>query len=200
MISSTIWTGRTIFQFIVLRVSYQFHLIILIRDCIRAGEYDAYTLFTLDVEGNKSKREFYVHTTEYNITTIKITFERLWAQRNTGMRLSWYYLPQQNISANPMFVEDNKLFILLANVVHQQGVTAEIEQHIREITIDPNITVQMKWQELRGERLLELYANYSKKPIYKDDISYETLDITAEIYSRLLSPPISCRHPVVGCC
>ena len=115
-----------------------------------------------------------------------------------GLRLSWYYLPQQNISANPMFVEDNKLFIVLANVIHQQGVTAEMKQHIREHIRERILDVYANYS--RGERILDVYANYSKKPIYKDDISYETLDITAEIYSRLLSPPISCRHPVVGCC
>ena len=83
-----------------------------------------------------------------------------------------------------MFVEDNKLFIVLANVIHQQGVTAEMKQHIREHIRERILDVYANYS--RGERILDVYANYSKKPIYKDDISYETLDITAEIYSRIV--------------
>ena len=33
---------------------------------------------------------------------------------------------------------------------------------------------------------MELYGNNSLKPIYKDDISNETLEIAAEIYSRIV--------------
>ena len=43
--------------------------------------------------------------------------------------------------------------------------------------------------------MLELYANNSKKPIYKDDISNETLKRTAEIYSRIVS---NLEQSVVG--
>ena len=39
-------------------------------------------------------------------------------------------------------------------------------------------------QEKRGKTILQLYGNNPMKPIYKDDISNETLKITAEIYSR----------------
>ena len=44
----------------------------------------------------------------------------------------------------------------------------------------------MRREDKRRERILELYGNNSMKPIYKDDISNETLEITAEIYSRVV--------------
>ena len=44
----------------------------------------------------------------------------------------------------------------------------------------------MRWEEGREERIIELYGNITMKPIYKDDITNETLEITAEIYSRIV--------------
>ena len=44
----------------------------------------------------------------------------------------------------------------------------------------------MRWEEGREERIIELYGNITMNPIYKDDITNETLEITAEIYSRIV--------------
>ena len=44
----------------------------------------------------------------------------------------------------------------------------------------------MRWEEGREERIIELYGNITMNPIYKDDITNETLESTAEIYSRIV--------------
>ena len=85
-----------------------------------------------DETGNKTKREFIIDNAE-NITKMSISFNRRVTKRNTGLRVSWYYSPPQTIRAEERFVEDNKLFILLANLVHQHGVTADMEQNIRDV-------------------------------------------------------------------
>ena len=130
---TTIWDGGTIFQYSVLRVRYSFYFIILTRADISTDGFWA-DQFSLDSRENKTRREFLIETSEYNVTTIKISFQGSQATRNTGLRVSWSYSPPQITRAEPRFVADNKLFILLANVLHQQrGVTAHMEREIRDI-------------------------------------------------------------------
>ena len=64
---------------------------------------------------------------------MSISFDRRVTKRKTGLRVSWYYSPPQTIRAEGRFVEDNKLYIFLANLVHQHGVTAQMKRQIKDI-------------------------------------------------------------------
>ena len=130
---TTILDGGTKYQLVILGVRILFPFIIETRAFIPTGGFRSEPSTPLDERENKSKREFLIYTAEYNITTMNISFQRRQATRNTGLRVSWYYSSPQIITADPKFVEDNKLFILIANVVHKEGVTAELKRHIREI-------------------------------------------------------------------
>ena len=52
----------------------------------------------------------------------------------TGMKVSWSYTSAEKILAESRYLEDNKHFLLVANIIHQEGVTANLEDLIRNIT------------------------------------------------------------------
>ena len=114
------------------------------------------------------------------------------------MRLSWHYSPPPpgDIQPDQRFLEANKHFILLANVIHQQdcGLTGDLQELLDDIREEKmrdmsrgctEAKEKMKFQDLISKR----YENITTEPIHKDDITEETLEIAAEIYFTVVTCP-----------
>ena len=105
------------------------------------------------------------------------------AKRNTGMKVSWRYepAPATEVRAEERYVEDNKLFILLANIVHQyNGTTEELEDLVKTISKEKQKEKQTLKSEvcrnLEDEKITSnTFKNISTKPIYNPEITNESL-------------------------
>ena len=76
-------------------------------------------------------------------------------------------------------MEDNKLFILLANILHEgQGVSEDLKHVVDDIrthcATDPDI------QKIE-QKIMEKFENISAEPIYADEITEESLEIANSI-------------------
>ena len=99
------------------------------------------------------------------------------------MKVSWRneQAPGTEVRAEERYVEDNKLFILLANIIHQyNGTTEELEDLVTTITKEKQKEKQtLKSQVCRnGENenmISNKYKNISTKPIYNGVITNKSL-------------------------
>ena len=101
--------------------------------------------------------------------------------RNSGFRISWHYKPppSPDIEPEPRFVEDNKLFIHLANIVHEgQGVSEDLKHVVDDIF--NHCTTEQISQKIEL-KMMEKFGNISTEPIYADDITEESLEIANSI-------------------
>ena len=121
------------------------------------------------------------------------------ARRNTGVSLSWQFSPPpppgDQSQPDPRFLEDNKHFIVLANIVHQHGgLTGELQElldGLREEKMQNMYRTCGEEEEKRKfqDLLNKKYGNISAETIDKDDITEDTLDIAADLYFTVITCP-----------
>ena len=98
--------------------------------------------------------------------------------RNGWFRISWHISPPQDIKPDYRFVSDNKLFISLANIIHENnGVSEELRDFVNQ-KIMKCIDV---WKDIEVVRnieqdILKKFNNVSTEPIYADEITEESLE------------------------
>ena len=101
--------------------------------------------------------------------------------RNSGFRVSWHYTPppSADIKPEPRFLEDNKLFIHLANIVHKsQGVSEDLK-HVVDDIFTHCFTEQIS--QTIEKKIMEKFGNISTQPIYAEEIKEESLEIATSI-------------------
>ena len=104
-------------------------------------------------------------------------------KRNTGMRVSWHYepAPEPEVKPDDIFVGDNKLFIHLANIIHQHnGPTEDMEDLVKAFSKEKQKEEQTQNSEMcrnvENEKIIsKKYENISTKPIHNGDLSNKTL-------------------------
>ena len=97
--------------------------------------------------------------------------------RNSGFRISWHFTPPPtpDIKLDPRFVEDNKLFIRLANIIHEnQGVSEELK-HVVDDIFTHCTTEQFHNFE---QDIMKKFANVLTEPIYAEQITEESLRLS----------------------
>ena len=116
-------------------------------------------------------------------------------RRQTGFEISWHYSPGQQMEPPQSFHFDNQIFVLLANVVHQDsGVSEELQEVLDDDKKDKVVDIDCrpgKHSSSVSERLWGMYENISTDPIYVEEISRETLETTAQIYLGMTFCPSS---------
>ena len=118
-------------------------------------------------------------------------------KRNTGMKVKWHYEPKNELRPDDKFVEDNKLFILLANILHQSnGQTEDIEDLVQAIRKEKQKEKQTRNSEFcrnfeNENMILTKYENISMKPIHSGEISEESLEAAASLYHSIVFCPDS---------
>ena len=115
------------------------------------------------------------------------------------MRLSWQYSPPpppgDQSQPDQRYLEDNKHFIGLANLIHQHGGLTEDIQALLEAFKEAKMqkmywTCRVAEEERKFQDLInEKYENFSTEPIHKDDITEETLEIAADVYFTVITCP-----------
>ena len=118
-------------------------------------------------------------------------------KRNTGMRVSWHYepAPEPEVKPDDIFVGDNKIFIHLANIIHQHnGPTEDMEDLVKAFSKEKQKEEQTQNSEMcrnvENEKVIsKKYENISSKPIHSGEISEESLEIAARLYHRIVFCP-----------
>lgn len=105
------------------------------------------------------------------------------------MKVSWAYTKPETLQPESSYIEANKHFILLANIIHQIG--REVEESLRELVNEMimNAGGRYGWMcrvgevtEENSELLLSKYGNISDEPIFKNEITEEILETSAILY------------------
>ena len=103
------------------------------------------------------------------------------------MKVSWLYTTPRGIRLEQdyKYLENNKHFIRLANVIHVTGDSPDLE------TLRTYLRTEKKEEEYCSvepinsnfqEMITEMFGNVSTDPIYIDDITEETLELAGKIY------------------
>ena len=102
--------------------------------------------------------------------------------RNSGFRISWHYKPPPSADIEPdsRFVEDNKLFIRLANIVQEAKGVSEDLKHVVDYIFTHCTTTEQIIQRTE-QKIMEKFGNISTEPIYVDEITDESLEIANSI-------------------
>ena len=94
----------------------------------------------------------------------------------------------QEVRPDYRFLQDNKYFITVANIIHRHGLTQNMTDLVRDISSqrkkDMPCTAGDVSQDV-GDMLTAKYGDISDEAIYKDDITHESLEIAASIYFDL---------------
>ena len=77
-------------------------------------------------------------------------------------------------------MEDNKLFILLANILHEGQGVSEALKHVVDDIFTHCTTEQVSKREIE-QNIKEKFGNISTQPIYADEIKEESLEIATSI-------------------
>ena len=114
-------------------------------------------------------------------------------KRNTGMKLSWFYTEPEGLQPEYNYLESNKHFLLMANVIHQ---VAGAEEDLRKLVNDMIIEKKGKCStgqvsEENSKLLSAKYGNITTEAIYKNEITEETLESTARLYFGVIFCPDS---------
>ena len=109
---------------------------------------------------------------------------------NTWFRISWHISPAQDIRPDYRFVSDNKPFIGLANIIHEnKGVSEELKELVNQNIMNCG-NGQGAWSELGEkieENIIEKFNNISTEPIYADEIIEESLESANAIILGMFS-------------
>ena len=99
--------------------------------------------------------------------------------RNTWFRISWHISPLQDIRPDYRFVSDNKAFIGLANIIHEnKGVSEELKGLVNQnIMKCKNGDLEEKIKQ----NIFKKFNNISTEPIYADEITEESLEMANAI-------------------
>ena len=154
-----------------------------------------------------------------NIESFHVSYDRhmdngyygLWTnKRNTGMRVTWYYYSHnawgsdrtlqlftaENVGADARYVEENRYFVQLANIIHEHGVTKEMEKTILNYKMTEAENYEFRKYMIMNNQLDQSSINcslrevnwmlgsfdISNSSIYSNEITEETLQVAASIY------------------
>ena len=92
----------------------------------------------------------------------------------TWFRISWHISPPQDIRPDYRFVSDNKPFIGLANIIHEnKGVSEELKELVNQnIMRCDNGDLREKIEK----KIIKKFNNIATEPIYADEITEESLE------------------------
>ena len=164
------------------------------------GEYVRVNFEELDSNVKRATLEYPLDFTailvQFNRDMSAADLEKWQNKRNTGMRVSWHY--SGNVTSQPPPTDKNKGFTQLANVLHEQndpgGIWVDIKELRKEYLQGNSIECEVEdWRIARTYYLLlglsNLYGNVTTEPVYKDDITEETLETAAKMYVFMLHCP-----------
>ena len=102
------------------------------------------------------------------------------------MKVSWFYKSEQEMVPDFTYLEDNKYFIWLANILHQHsGVTRDMKDLLDDINKSRKEEKECSngsVSEETVEPLALVFGNISSEAIYSQDITDSTLEIAASLY------------------
>ena len=105
------------------------------------------------------------------------------------MRVAWQSSPAEKLQPYYRYVEANRDFIHLANLMHVHGLSREVESvvenRMRQTQEEDNCTMADVAQSLRNYTVVSPESPESPEPIYKEEITEETLEAAAQVYFGL---------------
>ena len=165
---------------------------------------------TVNLDKTQPRKEFRYNTGLFESVDIyyqrnfETEYSRWTDRRNTGMRVYWFYYSSrdlqlftaESVGADTRFIEDNKYFIQLANIIHEDGVTHQMEEMIINHKMSESLAYEGHKHlimynvenpnsidcSLKEVNWIFRYFNQSFSPIYIDEITEDTLQKTAAIY------------------
>ena len=101
-----------------------------------------------------------------------------------------------NVGADARYVEENRYFVQLANIIHEHGVTKEMEEEILNYKMTEAEKYEFRKYMIMNNHLDQSYINcslrevnlmfgsfnISNSSIYINEITEETLQVAASIY------------------
>ena len=120
---------------------------------------------------------------------MKDAFYRWTNRRNTGMRLTWAFTAAEEIQPDYEYVDYNSYFIQLANLIHERGLTEEMEDIVEYIRTEKQQEYMYGPCSFDGDLVWSysyltsnLMENVSMEAIYWKEISENSLERAADIY------------------
>ena len=108
------------------------------------------------------------------------------------MRVAWQSSPAEKLQPYYRYVETNRDFIHLANLMHVHGLSWEVESvvenRMRQTQEEDNCTMADVAQSLRNYTVVSPESPESPElaePVYKEEITEETLEAAAHVYFGL---------------
>ena len=142
----------------------------------------------LNATEKKYKKEYSLKGDVFYIVSFvrRIRRDESTYQRHTGMRVSWYY----NVTVQPdqKYLSDNQEFITLANAIHENrtGIRKELMRERHEALNYGNdedaFCCESEGCSSKTDLKLPSLDNVSAKPVYKNNITGETLATAAKLY------------------
>ena len=87
------------------------------------------------------------------------------------------------------FAKDNKYFVLLSNIIHQNGgIPEELQDFVDEISKEKKQDDKCTTGEI-SEKISEKFNTFSMDAIHKDVITQDTLDIASKTFFALVFCP-----------
>ena len=106
------------------------------------------------------------------------------------MKVSWFYTSVGDVQPDDRYAKDNKYFTLLANVIHEQGVTQELEKLTEDIMKEKSLEYY-QCSEKYKYKISDKFETTSRVAIYKKEITEESLEKAGKIYFGILSKRIT---------
>ena len=130
---------------------------------------------------------------EYNREIREEDMKKWEKKRNTGMRVRWYY--SKDVTSQPPLESKNRVLTQLANVLHEQAEPGEVWREVKDFRAEfLQDGIQCEEWKIAHSYYLQLglanfYGNVTSEPVYKDEISEETLETAAKMFVFMLHCP-----------
>ena len=142
----------------------------------------------LNATEKKYKKEYSLKGDVFYIVSFvrRIRRDESTYQRHTGMRVSWYY--NDTVQPDQKYLSDNQEFITLANAIHENrtGIRKELMRERHEALNHGNdvdaFCCEYEGCSSKTDLKLPSLDNVSAKPVYKNNITGETLATAAKLY------------------
>ena len=153
---------------------------------------------------SQAMRYYFSRYYSYCIKSVSIDFTRNlnteqcsnWpAKRNTGLRVSWTHLKPEEVKRSYLFLDndENRQFIKIANVIHEEkGVSVDMMKLLENIRSEKKQESHCETGQMT-EKIINLisrkYEDVSLEPVYKDQMTEETLSVASEVYFEMIFCP-----------
>ena len=144
----------------------------------------------LNATEKKYKKEYSLKGDVFYIVSFvrRIRRDESTYQRHTGMRVSWYYNDTVQPDQKYYRYRENQEFITLANAIHENrtGIRKELMRERHEALNHGNdvdaFCCEYEGCSSKTDLKLPSLGNVSAKPVYKNNITGETLATAAKLY------------------